>query len=210
MPSWDTETTDETLMLAYKAGDAAAFEILYGRWKGRLFRYLLHQCGDRGRAEEMHQDVWMKVIGARTGYEVAAKFSTWLFRIAHNRLIDHWRAAGRQAAELASYGDDPDDDSPSEVEQVPAPAEEAPDRRLERRAVAARLVAAIDALPAAQREAFLMAEEGEMSLEEIAAATNTGRETVKSRLRYALAKLRQSLGDLATSPGSMVRERETG
>lgn len=210
MPSWDTETTDETLMLAYKAGDAAAFEILYCRWKGRLFRYLLHQCGDRGRAEEMHQDVWMKVIGARTGYEVAAKFSTWLFRIAHNRLIDHWRAAGRQAAELASYGDDPDDDSPSEVEQVPAPAEEAPDRRLERRAVAARLVAAIDALPAAQREAFLMAEEGEMSLEEIAAATNTGRETVKSRLRYALAKLRQSLGDLATSPGSMVRERETG
>ena len=91
-----------------------------------------------------------------------------------------------------------------------AAAEEAPDRRLERKAVAARLVAAIDALPAAQREAFLMAEEGEMSLEEIAAATNTGRETVKSRLRYALAKLRQSLGDLATSPGSMVRERETG
>ena len=205
MSAQDPETTDETLMLAYKAGDAAAFEYLYGRWKGRLFRYLLHQCGDRARAEEMHQDVWMKVIGARAGYAVAAKFSTWLFRIAHNRLIDHWRASGRQAAELASYGDDPDDDGPPLVEQVPAPPDEAPDRRLERKAVAERLASAIDALPAAQREAFLMAEEGEMSLEEIASATGTGRETVKSRLRYALAKLRQGLGDLAPPSARATR-----
>ncbi|MBL8487963.1 MAG: RNA polymerase sigma factor [Rhodocyclaceae bacterium] len=205
MSARDPETTDETLMLAYKAGDAAAFEYLYGRWKGRLFRYLLHQCGDRARAEEMHQDVWMKVIGARAGYEVAAKFSTWLFRIAHNRLIDHWRASGRQAAELASHGDDPDDDGPPLVEQVPAPPDEAPDRRLERKAVAERLASAIDALPAAQREAFLMAEEGEMSLEEIASATGTGRETVKSRLRYALAKLRQGLGDLAPPSARTTR-----
>ncbi len=197
MASWDADTTDETLMLAYKAGDGGAFEILYGRWKGRLYRYLLHQCGDRGRAEEMHQDVWLKVIGARAGYEVAAKFSTWLFRIAHNRLIDHWRSAGRRAeAELASYADDGEGDDPPAVEQVAAPAGEDPARRLERKALAERLVAAIGELPAAQRDAFLMAEEGGMSLEEIAAATGTGRETVKSRLRYALAKLRQNLRDL--------------
>lgn len=197
MASWDADTTDETLMLAYKAGDGGAFEILYGRWKGRLYRYLLHQCGDRGRAEEMHQDVWLKVIGARGGYEVAAKFSTWLFRIAHNRLIDHWRSAGRRAeAELASYSDDAEGDDPPAIEQVAAPAEEDPARRLERKALAERLVAAIGELPAAQREAFLMAEEGGMSLEEIAAATGTGRETVKSRLRYALAKLRENLREL--------------
>ena len=85
-------------MLAYRDGDAAAFEVLYARHRGRLFRYLLHQCARREQADEMFQEVWMSVIRARSGYEVSAKFTTWLFRIAHNRLIDGYRARGRLAA----------------------------------------------------------------------------------------------------------------
>lgn len=183
--------SDESLMLAYRAGDADAFAKLHARWRGPLFRYLRHQCGDGAHAEELYQDIWMRVIAARLNYEVAAKFSTWLFRIAHNRLVDHWRASGRQAV-VDSYDDE---DACATVEAIAGPSELLPERMLERRDLAERLLAALAALPAAQREAFLLAEEGEMTLEEIANATGTGRETVKSRLRYALAKLRTELRD---------------
>jgi len=189
----EPQRSDEALMLAYRDGDAAAFEQLYGRWRGRLFRYLVHQSGDRTLAEELFQDIWLKVIGARLHYEVAAKFSTWLFRIAHNRLIDHWRASGRRATEaLSSYDDD--DDPPDDMRpELAAPAHETPEKWFERRDLAERMAGAIARLPAAQRETFLLAEEGEMTLAEIAAATGTSRETAKSRLRYALAKLRADL-----------------
>jgi RNA polymerase sigma factor (sigma-70 family) len=190
----EPERSDEALMLAYRAGDAAAFEELYGRWRGRLFRYLAHQCGNNGLAEELYQDIWLKVVGARSHYEVAAKFSTWLFRIAHNRLIDHWRASGRQATEmLSSYADDGDDPPSDERPELAAPAHDTPERLLERRDLAERMTEAIAGLPAAQRETFLLVQEGEMTLEEIAATTGTSRETAKSRLRYALAKLRAEL-----------------
>ena len=172
-------------MLAYRDGDAGAFEVLYGRWRGPLFRYLAHQARDD--ADELFQDVWMRVVGARTHYEVAARFSTWLFRIAHNRLMDHFRARGRGIVDLV---DDPEDDP---AERLPAPAEEAPPALLERRQAARRILDCLDALPAPQRETFLMAEESGMTLEEIAQAAGVGRETAKSRLRYALDRLRRCL-----------------
>lgn len=191
----ECERSDEALMLAYKDGDAGAFEQLYACWRGRLYRYLLHQCQDRALADELYQEVWLKVVDARLRYEVTAKFSTWLFRIAHNRLVDHWRASGRRAKVMESDAgsDDEDGDPPADRMETAAPAHERPERWLERRDLAERLAAAIAALPEAQREAFLLAEEGDMTLEEIAAATGTGRETVKSRLRYALTRLRAEL-----------------
>lgn len=184
--------SDEALMLAYRDGDAAAFEALYRRWRSRLYRYLLRQCGNAGFADELFQDIWLKVVNARKGYEVAAKFSTWLFRIAHNRLIDHYRAQGRAA--IVSYDDDPDD--ADAVAALPARTQEQPEVLIERKALAQELVKHIEALPAAQRETFLMSEEGELTLEEIAAATGVNRETAKSRLRYALNKLRAGLKEL--------------
>ena len=178
-------------MLAYRDGAAAAFEALYARHRGRLFRYLLHQCGRREEADEMFQEIWMSVIRARGGYEVSAKFTTWLYRIAHNRLIDGFRARGRLAefeVDAANAEGDPPD--------CPAPAGAQPERLLERAQLAARLLAAVEALPAPQREAFLLATEGGLSVEEIGNATGAGFETAKSRLRYAYARLRSELGDL--------------
>jgi len=182
------ELSDERLMLAYRDGDAAAFESLYGRYRTRLYRHLAHQCGDARLAEELYQDVWIKVIKARTGYEPLAKFSTWLFRIAHHRLIDHYRQNSRSV--LSSY------DSDDEVDSLPGPAQDNPAHIAERHAIATRLADALEALPAPQREAFLLAEEGGLSLDEIATATAVGRETVKSRMRYAVGKLRTALKDL--------------
>lgn len=183
--------TDESLMLAYRDGDAAAFAALYGRWRGRLYRYLAHQARDS--ADELFQDVWLRVVGARTHYEVAAKFSTWLFRIAHNRLVDHYRERGRGFVKLFDTREEEDDDAAADP---PAPASETPPALLDRRQAARRILDCLEALPPPQREVFLMAEESGLSLEEIARASGVGRETAKSRLRYALDRLRRCLGDL--------------
>jgi RNA polymerase sigma-70 factor (ECF subfamily) len=185
----DDSRTDETLMLAWRDGDGAAFEALYARHRARLFRYLLHQCGRREQADEMFQEIWMSVIRARSGYEVSAKFTTWLYRIAHNRVIDGFRTRGRLTEFEVDAGDD-------ELPDHPALATEQPERLLERAQLAGRLVAAIEALPAPQREAFLLAVEGGLTVEEIGNATGTGFETAKSRLRYAYGRLRAELGDL--------------
>ncbi len=179
-------------MLAYAAGDAAAFDALYARHRGGVYRYLLRHCGVPATADELFQDVWMNVIRARAAYAPSAKFTTWLYRIAHNRLVDHWRASGSVA--LVATGSEEDDDDP--LDAVPGPRTDEPDVRAGARETAARLDAALARLPAAQRDAFLLHQEGGLALADIAALTGEGIETVKSRIRYALTKLRAALGDL--------------
>ena len=181
--------TDEALMLAYRDGDGAAFEALYARWRGPLYRYFLRQCGHAGQADELFQDVFMRVIGAAAKYEPTAKYSTWLFRIAHNRLIDHWRKMGREPVDPPASGEDGVD---GEFDP-PAPEGDAPERQAERAQLREALMAALNELPEVQREAFLLAEEGGLTLEEIASISGVGRETIKSRLRYATARLRHKL-----------------
>lgn len=194
-PSMEADPEDEALMLRYCAGDATAFEALYRRHRGPVYRYLLRQCGNAGSAEELFQDVWLRVVNARIGYEVKARFTTWLYRIAHNRLMDFFRSNAR--ARLESYDaladGFPDDEPLGELRVDFDSGAEPVEVTLDRKRAAERLVAAIDTLPAAQREAFLLREEGGLSLEEIAAATGVNAETAKSRLRYAVAKLRSLL-----------------
>src|SRR5262245_13216779 len=86
---------DEELMLAYGGGDAGAFEALYRRHRGTLYRFLLRQVRETATAEELFQDVWMRVIDSRERYQPRAKFTSWVYAIAHNRLMDHYRASGR-------------------------------------------------------------------------------------------------------------------
>jgi RNA polymerase sigma-70 factor, ECF subfamily len=182
---------DEDLMLAYAAGDAAAFDALYARHKGGVYRYLLRQCRQRGVADELFQDVWMNLIRARATYTPTAKFTTWLYRLAHNRLIDHYRASGHLT--LVSVDDE---EHEGFVATIPAARGDEPQPRAENRELGERLRAAVAALPPAQREAFLLQHEGGLSLAEIAELTGVGTETVKSRLRYAVGKLRGELSDL--------------
>ena len=187
--------SDERLMLAYREGDVEAFTWLYRRYRGSLFRYLSHQCGNAEQAADLFQDVWIKVINARLDYEPLARFSTWIFRIARHRLIDHHRRqAPHQALNL--HYDEADQDGRENAPVLPASADQTPSALFERRNVAERIQRALADLPAAQREVFLLAEESGLTLEEIAEATGTGRETVKSRMRYALGKLRHALQDL--------------
>lgn len=177
-------------MQAYATGDAAAFDALYARHKGGVYRYLLRHCGNAGAADELFQDVWMNVIRARASYAPSAKFATWIYRIAHNRLIDHWRATGR--VELVHAG--PDDDDP--LDALPGARNDEPEVRASANQIGARLAKALRTIPPAQREAFLLHQEGGLDLAEIAAITGAGVETVKSRIRYAVDKLRTELEDL--------------
>lgn len=192
--------SDERLMMAYRDGDADAFTALYGRYRGSLHRYLVHQCGNPAVAEDLYQDVWIKVVNARADYEPLARFSTWIFRIARNRLIDHYRRQSSQPAASATTRAGPEDGDPDEEDErfagLCAPDHERPDALVERHDKARRISEALASLPAPQREAFLLAEEAGLTLDEIALATDSGRETAKSRLRYALNKLRHSLQDL--------------
>jgi RNA polymerase sigma-70 factor, ECF subfamily len=180
------EASDEELMLRYGRGDAGAFEALYRRHRLRLYGFLLRQVGNKDTAEELFQDLWMRVVNSRGRYEVRAKFTAWIYAIAHNRLMDFYRANGR--ASFLSH-----EESESVLEDLPV-VEIAPDLRLDRKRAMECLFAALSGLPDAQREAFLLQQEGELSIDEIAVATGVSRETAKSRLRYAVAKLRSSLG----------------
>ncbi len=181
--------SDEELMLAYRDGDAGAFDTLYRRHKGPVYRYMLRQCRDAGVADELFQDVWMNLIRARESYTVQAKFTTYIYTMAHNRLIDHYRKHGQ--AQWVSFDND-SEDAPVVAEPVAAPRDE-PERHLAVKQQAAELLRLLGELPPPQREAFVMQYEGGMSVEEIAGATGVTRETAKSRLRYALAKIRQGL-----------------
>lgn len=177
---------DEDLMLRYRGGDARAFEELYARHRGGLFRYILRQVGFRAAADEVFQEAWMRIVTARARYRVEARFATYLYRIAHNCVMDHFRR--KPPLQLISF-----EDEPERALQVPAPAAEQPERLAQRRQVAQRLLRALALLPDEQRNAFLLHEEGGLTLEEIADVTGVGRETAKSRLRYALSKLREEL-----------------
>jgi RNA polymerase sigma-70 factor (ECF subfamily) len=166
-------------MQAYAGGDAAAFETLYRRHKDALYRYLLRGTASPDTAADLFQDVWKNLIQARMRYRPDAPFGAWLFRLAHNRMMDHFRAQRPTTAV---------------PEDLAAPESERPDETVARRFEAARLLRALALLPPEQREIIVLREERDLTLEQIAEIQGVGRETVKSRLRYALAKLREVIG----------------
>ena len=176
---------DSALMLRYADGDVQAFEILYRRHNDAIYRYLLRLCGHRDSADDIFQEVWGKIVKARKTYRPTAKFTTFLYRVAHNCFIDHVRRNRRHSMntvlEPELHGD------PGES------LETATERSLARE----RLEVALTTLPEEQRDAFLLREEGGLSVEQIASVTGCNRETAKSRLRYAVSKLRSAIDEPA-------------
>jgi RNA polymerase sigma-70 factor (ECF subfamily) len=190
----DAASGDEDLMLAYAGGDAGAFDRLYERHRGGVYRYLLRHVGNAGLADELFQDVWMNAIRARATYAPTAKFATWIYTLAHHRVVDHWRS--RSKVRIDSLDDEGDEATGALVDAIAGSRVDEPETRVASRAIRERIDAAVAELPPAQRDAFLLHIESEMSLADIATLTGVGEETVKSRVRYAYAKLRSSLGDL--------------
>ena len=179
-------TDDATLMLRYRDGDARAFELLYERHKGPLYRYLQRMCGRREVADDLFQEVWSKVIASRSRYEARAQFNTFLFRIAHNCAVDYFRRSRRPQENAAQDVDEI-------AEEIGAAEHERPDAALSEAQVRSDFRRALAELPPEQRDVFVLYEESGLTLEEIGRITGVAMETAKSRLRYAVGKLRTAL-----------------
>jgi RNA polymerase sigma-70 factor, ECF subfamily len=180
------DQTDEELMLAYAQGDLRAFDALYARTRGLLYRFVLRSISERAIADEIFQETWSRAVASRARYRVEAKFSTWLLQIAHNLIVDSFRRTRPQA----------DADETDEVmRMLDAPDHERPEQVLSEFEQRRRLQLALETLPDDQREAFVLRMESGLALADIAQITGAGQETVKSRLRYAFAKIREKLAE---------------
>lgn len=180
---------DAALMLRYKDGDVSAFETLYRRHNDALFRYLLRLCQNRETAEDLYQEAWGKIIKSRENYRPTAKFTTFLYRVAHNCFIDFIRRNKRHTMADAS---DPDE---------LAHGGKMPEDEVEVTLARQRLEAALATLPDEQRDVFLLHEEAGLGIDDIGHVTGVNRETAKSRLRYAIKKLRVAMEDPGLAAG---------
>ena len=200
----DLSMQDTQLMLAYAGGDASAFDELYARHEGALFRFVRRLLGMRLAAEvdEVFQDTWVRIIAARESFSPqGAAWRTWAFTIAHNLAMDRLRLSGR---EVSYYAHDEDGDGLDAAmlfgrgvigDAVSAASAQAPSTEdlAFWRAAGKRLLACLDELPDEQRAAFLLHHEDGFTVEAMAATLELGFETVRSRLRYGLRKLRDCM-----------------
>jgi len=213
----DEEASDATLLGRYAAGEVGAFERLYRRHERRIWRYLERHLGERALAEELMQEVWFTVAREAPRWRPTAKFTTWLFTLAHHRLIDTVRARRRHVSLDAVVGGSgggyggsggSGGDSGGSAggsargggEMLAALATEAHTGPLAGAVAhqeARALRRALGELPLEQRDAFLLHVEAELAVEEVAAITGCPAETTKSRLRYARGKLRELLKEYA-------------
>lgn len=165
-------------MALYQKGSAQAFTVLFERHKGRLYHYLYRLLGDRAQADDLFQETFLRVVRHAQDYEPTAKFTTWLFTIARNQCMDLFRRKKVRHAALGALRE----------------AAEAQGEGVAPRELGHRLAAVLAALAEEQREVFLMRELLDIPFKEIAQVTGVPESTVKSRMRYALEKLREGLG----------------
>ena len=193
-----TDRADEELLRAYRGGDAGAFESLFERYRTPLFNFLLRRVGDRGRAEELYQDTWTKVIERSDEFRGDAKFSTWLYTIARNGCIDHQRKMKHRRH--ASLDETERGTANPKVERVANPGP-APDQIAGGAILRDRIGEAVGELPEDQREVFLLRQLQGLGFREIAEIVGVPVNTVKSRMRYALERLQHGLDDLKEHTG---------
>jgi RNA polymerase sigma-70 factor (ECF subfamily) len=193
--------TDDTLMTAYARGDARAFEQLYARHQAGLYRFVRRLLGAalNAQTDEVFQDTWLRVVQARARWEPqGATFRTWLYTLAHHRVIDMLRRSGREVSLDAfdAEGDSPWEPDTPAWQHWPPPSSAAPhteELAFWRRA-GEKLLACLEQLPLPQRSAFLLHHDDGLALDEVARALEVGFETAKTRLRYAISKLRTCMG----------------
>lgn len=180
---------DSDLFARYARGDAKAFDALYARHRVPLFSFLVRQSGRQKReVEEVFQETWLKVIDNAARFDASKPFAPWLYRIARNCLVDRWRHLG--AVESIHVSND--------IAMAGAASDglHQPERLAGSDMLRERWQRALATLPAVQREALLLKLEGGFSLDDIAIITGAGRETVKTRLRYATARMRALLDEV--------------
>jgi RNA polymerase sigma-70 factor, ECF subfamily len=204
------DEADEVLLQAYRAGDVRAFERLVARYEKPIWNFLRRFVADAATAEDLLQEVFLRVVKSADEWRGAAKFSTWLYTIARNLTVDQSRrAVHRNAASLDGPAHAGSDSTATLHDRLPSPDRRADDLASDRE-TKRRIDEAVAALPAEQREVFLMREVMEMPFAEIATAVGASEPTVKSRMRYALEKLRVALVELGGEPPSAAESSGSG
>ncbi|HVV49265.1 MAG TPA: RNA polymerase sigma factor [Polyangia bacterium] len=196
----DGDPSDEQLLAAYRGGDVRAFERLLARYEKPIWSFLRRFVRDAEAAEDLLQEVFLRVVrdaqASAAGWKGEAKFSTWLYTIARNLCIDRARRAAVRDASSIDGAREAEAEAPAGLhERIAAPGP-ATDAVVAGRQAARRIDRAVAELPDDQREVFLMREVMEMPFAEIASVVGASEPTVKSRMRYALEKLRAALADL--------------
>jgi RNA polymerase sigma-70 factor, ECF subfamily len=193
----DGGCSDEDLMLAFRDGDGAAFEQLVHRHKRGLYNFLLRSVHSQSRAEELLQEVFLRVIRAKDRYQRTARFTTWVYTIARNLCVDESRRQKfRRTVPLEAKRRGRSDEGGTSILDVTPAGQTATDVASEAPTIRARVAAAIQNLPDDQREVFIMRQFGGLSFKQIGEAVGAPENTVKSRMRYALEKLRGDLRDI--------------
>jgi RNA polymerase sigma-70 factor (ECF subfamily) len=190
--------TDEALMAAYQQGDVAAFAELVARHEKRLWNFVRRFVTDSATAEDLLQEVFLRIVKNAAEWEASAKFSTWLYTIARNLCTDNARRGALRKADSLDQtpGPNRDESGPHRIDKI-AGSDPNAEKAAMNREIADRVDRAVAELPLEQREVFLMREVMDMSFAEIAAATKSSEPTVKSRMRYALERLRAALGEFS-------------
>ncbi|MFY0521799.1 RNA polymerase sigma factor [Archangium gephyra] len=203
------ETSDERLMLAFRAGDARAFEVLVRRHRTPVFNFILRFTGHRARAEDVLQETWLKVVRSAPEYEAKAKFTTWVYTIARNLCVDSARKESyRQAASLEAPTAGAEGDEGRPLGEALPDEGASPERGAYNARVRPLLERALASLPEEQREVFVLREYSGIPFKEIAEVTAVSENTVKSRMRYALEGLRRRLAELGVD-GDLVEDGRT-
>ena len=184
------EPSDEELMGRYRRGDGGAFAVLVQRHRARVFAFLKRLTQDSARAEDVLQETWLRVVRGAAGYQPTARFTTWVYTIARNACLDTARREVHRTAEPLG----------EEAADAGTPWND-PERGASSAELRLRLEAAVAALPAEQREVFLLRELAGVAFAEIALITRAPTPTVKSRMRYALESLRRQLAEAGFEVG---------
>jgi RNA polymerase sigma-70 factor, ECF subfamily len=190
----EAEREDQRLMVAFKKGDAKAFERLLARHKKAIYNFCLRMLGDRAAAEDALQEVFLRVVRSAKDWESHAKLTTWLYTIARNHCIDAIRKAGYRKTASLDQTLDPNEEAGGTLgDRVSDEESVTPDRGAESSRLREKLAAAIASLSEDQREVFVMREYSGMPFKDIASVVGVPENTVKSRMRYALEHLRSHL-----------------
>ena len=190
------EVPDEVLMLRFQGGDRAAFASLVKKHKTPIYNFILRLVRSSSAAEDLAQDVFVKVVQSAVDFKHESKFSTWVYSIARNLCIDHLRKMSlRQHPSLDQARPDTPD-GPTLLDRTP---DRHPSASVERSVIGAelgqRITRCVEALPQEQREVFLLREVGQLPFKDIAVITGVPENTVKSRMRYALERLQENLSE---------------
>lgn len=197
------DEADEVLMVAYQKGDVRAFELLLTRHRKPVFNFILRFVGLRETAEDLLQETFLRVIKGAEAYQRQAKFTTWLYTIARNLCVDQSRRAKHRKAQSLDAPMSNLADSGTLLDVIPG-KEMASDRQTGNKELQIRLHAALSRLSEEQREVFLMREFLDMPFKDIADVVGVPENTVKSRMRYALEKLRLELDEYKDMAKAMV------